>query len=107
LELAGGLVVAALIAVNPFGDVVDEAGRILAGADAAEWTVLSLPALAEPNDPLGRMEGEALCPERFDESFFDSEAPTEPCPLHPETGLLAPGSRLPAGEPLPPVARSP
>jgi L-aminopeptidase/D-esterase-like protein len=31
LELAAGLVVAALIAVNPFGDVVDEAGRILAG----------------------------------------------------------------------------
>ena len=31
VELSGGLIVAALIAVNPFGDVVDEAGRILAG----------------------------------------------------------------------------
>jgi L-aminopeptidase/D-esterase-like protein len=31
LELVGGLVVAALIAVNPFGDVVDETGYILAG----------------------------------------------------------------------------
>ena len=31
IELGGGLVVAALIAVNPFGDVVDEAGRIIAG----------------------------------------------------------------------------
>ncbi len=30
-ELAGGLVIAALLAVNPFGDVVDEEGRILAG----------------------------------------------------------------------------
>ena len=31
VDLGGGLIVAALIAVNPFGDVVDEAGRILAG----------------------------------------------------------------------------
>ena len=31
IALGGGLVVAALIAVNPFGDVVDEAGRIIAG----------------------------------------------------------------------------
>ena len=31
IDLGGGLVVAALIAVNPFGDVVDEAGRIIAG----------------------------------------------------------------------------
>ena len=31
IELGGGLVVAALIAVNPFGDAVDEAGRIIAG----------------------------------------------------------------------------
>jgi L-aminopeptidase/D-esterase-like protein len=32
VDLGGGLVVAALIAVNPFGDVVDETGRIVAGA---------------------------------------------------------------------------
>ncbi len=31
IHLGGGLVVGALIAVNPFGDVVDEAGRIVAG----------------------------------------------------------------------------
>ncbi|MCX7669801.1 MAG: P1 family peptidase [Anaerolineae bacterium] len=31
MELGGGLVVGALIAVNPFGDVVDEQGRIIAG----------------------------------------------------------------------------
>ena len=45
----------------------DLAGRILAGDDAKAWVVVSLPALAEANDPLGRTEGEALCPERFDE----------------------------------------
>lgn len=43
----------------------DLAGRILAGDDAASWTVVNLPALAEPGDPLGRAEGEALCPERY------------------------------------------
>jgi L-aminopeptidase/D-esterase-like protein len=31
IELGGGLIVAALIAVNPFGDVVDETGRTIAG----------------------------------------------------------------------------
>ncbi len=31
VDLGGGLVVAALIAVNPFGDVVDAEGRIIAG----------------------------------------------------------------------------
>lgn len=38
----------------------DLAGRILASPSASEWTVLSLPALAEEDDPLGREEGEAL-----------------------------------------------
>jgi predicted phage terminase large subunit-like protein len=46
----------------------DLAGRILASEDAAEWEVLNLPALAEPNDPLGRPVGAALCPERYDET---------------------------------------
>jgi L-aminopeptidase/D-esterase-like protein len=36
LALDGGLVVAALFAVNPFGDVVDEAGRILAGTRTSD-----------------------------------------------------------------------
>ena len=43
----------------------DLAGRILASEDAPNWTVVNLPALAEANDPLGREEGEALCPERY------------------------------------------
>jgi predicted phage terminase large subunit-like protein len=32
------------------------------------WKEIRLPALAEEGDPLGRSEGEALCPERFDEA---------------------------------------
>jgi predicted phage terminase large subunit-like protein len=44
----------------------DLAGRILGSEDAKNWTVINLPAFAEANDPLGRVEGEALCPERYD-----------------------------------------
>lgn len=45
----------------------DLAGRILASDDGPNWTVVSLPAEAEKDDPLGRKPGEALCPERYDE----------------------------------------
>lgn len=47
----------------------DLAGRLLAKAQedpkADQWTVVSLPALAKAQDPLGRQEGEALDPERY------------------------------------------
>lgn len=44
----------------------DLAGRILASDTAADWTTVSLPAEAEENDPLGRLPGAALCPDRYD-----------------------------------------
>lgn len=47
--------------------VDDVPGRILASEEADEWTVVNLPALATANDPLGRLVGEALCPQRYDE----------------------------------------
>lgn len=44
---------------------------VLARAEeSGEWRVISLPALAEEDDPLGRAEGEALCPERYDEAAY-------------------------------------
>lgn len=43
----------------------DLAGRILASNDGPNWQVIRLPAEAEPGDPLGRPEGAALCPARF------------------------------------------
>ena len=43
----------------------DIAGRALAAEDGAEWTVVNLTAIAEPNDCLGREVGEALWPERW------------------------------------------
>ena len=44
----------------------DLAGRILASDDGPNWTVITLPAEAEPGDPLGRAIGEPLCPDRYD-----------------------------------------
>lgn len=48
----------------------DLGGRLLeemaGGGD--RWLVVNLPALAEPDDPLGRPEGAALCPARYDEA---------------------------------------
>lgn len=43
----------------------DLAGRILDSADAGDWTVVRLPAEAEPDDPLGRAPGAPLNPARF------------------------------------------
>jgi len=42
----------------------DLAGRLLAN-EPEHWTVLTLPALAEPGDPLGRPEGAVLMPDRY------------------------------------------
>lgn len=35
---------------------------------AERWEIVSLPAFAEEDDPLGRAVGEALCPERYNEA---------------------------------------
>ena len=42
----------------------DLAGRLLNGEE--QWEVVSLPAIAEPGDALGRREGEALWPAKYD-----------------------------------------
>lgn len=56
-----------IIVINTRWHEDDLSGRILNSEDAPNWTVVSLPAFAEENDPLGREVGQALCPERFDE----------------------------------------
>lgn len=48
----------------------DIVGRILGSEDAHLWTVIDIKALAEENDPLGRSEGQALFPARFDEEYL-------------------------------------
>lgn len=46
----------------------DLAGRLIREMDEGgeRWDIVSLPALAEAADPLGRRQGDALCPERYD-----------------------------------------
>ncbi|GAA1353700.1 terminase large subunit domain-containing protein [Streptomyces beijiangensis] len=45
----------------------DLSGRIIAEAEANEWKIIDLPAIADnPDDILGRAVGEPLWPERFD-----------------------------------------
>jgi predicted phage terminase large subunit-like protein len=44
---------------------MDLAGYLLSENDD-DWEEIRLPAFAEASDPLGRSEGEALCPERYD-----------------------------------------
>lgn len=69
----------ALLRLEPHGAIVitmarrhedDLVGRILASDDAADWTVVRLPALAEEGDPLGRALDTSICEERFTTEFY-------------------------------------
>ncbi len=59
---------AAVILIQTRWHEDDLAGRLIRKMEEGgeKWTVVSLPALAEDNDPLGREPGAALCPKRFD-----------------------------------------
>lgn len=54
---------ASIIVVHTRWNEDDLIGRLT--KEPYNWPCLNLPALAEPNDPLGRAVGEALWPERF------------------------------------------
>ena len=49
----------------------DLAGHILAEDSGKRWKVISLPAIAEEGDAMGRVPGEALWPHRFPTSRLD------------------------------------
>lgn len=53
----------------------DLIGRLLK-REPDKWACLRLPALAEPNDPLGRSEGAALWPDRYPVSVLNDIAST-------------------------------
>lgn len=42
------------------------------------WKVIRLPALAGPNDPMGRKAGEAVCPERFPREAMEAIRDSRP-----------------------------
>ncbi len=75
---------AAIILIQTRWHHDDLAGRILpedydfrsglvTARDGEVWDVVSLPALAEENDPLGRAPGEALWPEWIDREMLEQE----------------------------------
>jgi len=94
----------------------DLGGRLLA-LQGDEWRCLRLPALAEPGDPLGRAEGEALWPDwedrpallrkrealgarAFAALFQQSPRPPQGAFFHPERiGLLAAAPETVSGRP--------
>lgn len=49
----------------------DLSGRILE-REAAQWTVIKLPMIATPNDPLGRTDGDRLWAEWFTQDMVDT-----------------------------------
>lgn len=53
----------------------DLAGRLLSQMDKGgeSWTVISLPAIAEDDDPLGRRQGDPLWPEKKDKNFLEAQ----------------------------------
>jgi len=56
----------ALVLVMTRWNEDDLAGRILKSEMAADWEVVSLPAIAEEDDALGRAPGTPLCKDRYD-----------------------------------------
>lgn len=48
----------------------DIGGMLLDSDEAKEWVVIKLPALAELDDPLGRLPGMALWPERWSAAYL-------------------------------------
>jgi predicted phage terminase large subunit-like protein len=66
LEPAG-----AIILIMTRWHMDDLAGRLMESERAADWAIVSLPALAEESDPLGRAMGAPLCPERYDLPALD------------------------------------
>lgn len=60
----------AVVIINTRWHEDDLSGRLLRGSEP--WEVINLPALAEPNDVLGRDVGRALWPEQYDEQALQT-----------------------------------
>ena len=60
------------------GRLTDPLNPYFTFEEAKLWRKISLPALAEENDILGRKEGEALWPERFDEAYLEEIRTSDP-----------------------------
>ena len=59
------------------GRLMDPLNPCYSEAEAKKWRVIDMPAIARPKDVLGRREGEALWPERFDREYLDNLRETD------------------------------
>jgi predicted phage terminase large subunit-like protein len=60
------------------GRLTDPTNPCYSDSEAAKWKIINLPAIAQDNDPLGRLKGEALWPERFDLDFLNAARTLDP-----------------------------
>jgi predicted phage terminase large subunit-like protein len=60
------------------GRLIDPLNPYYSHDEAKLWRKIELPALAEENDILGRAEGEALWPERFDAEYLNEIKMSDP-----------------------------
>lgn len=60
------------------GRLTDPENPHYSAVEAANWKIISLPAIAEDDDPLGRRPGEALWPERYDLDFLAQQQRLDP-----------------------------
>lgn len=60
------------------GRITDPENPHYNAIEAKKWKIIRLPAIAEEDDPLGRKEGEALWPERYDLDFLQSQQRLDP-----------------------------
>lgn len=60
------------------GRLTDPENPCYDAIEAKQWKIIRLPGLAEEDDPLGRAEGEALWPERYDVDYHLSNQRRDP-----------------------------
>jgi predicted phage terminase large subunit-like protein len=60
------------------GRLTDPSNPCYSEEEAAKWKIINLAAIALPDDPLGRQQGEALWPERFDLDFLNAARQLDP-----------------------------
>ena len=59
------------------GRLTDPQNPCYSEGEAQKWRVIDMPAIARAKDVLGRKEGEALWPERFDREYLDNLRETD------------------------------
>jgi predicted phage terminase large subunit-like protein len=59
------------------GRLTDPMNPCYSESEAKKWRVIDMPAIAGPKDVLGRKEGQALWPERFDREYLDNLRETD------------------------------